>query len=192
MTAIFGGAFDPPHNGHVGLLAAARDALGVDEVVVVVDAAPVHKAVETPPAVRLRLAEAAFPGETVLLGRRARTIDLLRDHPEWDGSIFLLGADEFAAFPTWKEPEAILERVRLGVSTRPGFPREPLLPVLERLERPDRVLFFDLEPLPIASRDLRARLDRGEDVHELVPEPVWWLIEREGLYGRGRGYTEIA
>ena len=82
--------------------------------------------------------------------------------------------------------------MRLGVSTRPGFPRERLLPVLERLERPDRVLFFDLEPLPIASRDLRARLDRGEDVHELVPEPVWWLIEREGLYGRGRGYTETA
>ncbi len=70
-----------------------------------------------------------------------------------------------------RSPRRSSSRVRLGVSTRPGFPRERLLPVLERLERPDRVLFFDLEPLPIASRDLRARLDRGEDVHELVPEP---------------------
>ncbi len=41
-----------------------------------------------------------------------------------------------------------------------------------------------MEPVDIASRDLRARLDRGDDVHELVPEAVWALIELGGLYGR--------
>ena len=61
--------------------------------------------------------------------------------------------------------------------------------MLAELEPPERVAFFDLEPLPIASRELRARLDRGEDVRELVPPAVWELIERDGLYGRA-GYTE--
>ena len=45
--------------------------------------------------------------------------------------------------------------------------------------------------MPIASSELRERLDRGDDVSALVPAAVWALIERDGLYGRG-GYTERA
>jgi len=189
LTGIFGGAFDPPHNGHVALLHRARAALGLDDVVVVVAADPGHKVVETAAATRLELARAAFPEERVLLDDHARTVDLLRDHPEWEGGYFLVGADELASFPSWKEPGEVLRRVRLGVAMRPGFPRETLDPVLARLAQPERVAFFDLEPFPIASSELRARLDRGEDVHELVPAAVWSLIERDGLYGRP-GYTE--
>lgn len=187
MIGLFGGAFDPPHNGHVALLARAREALALDGVVVVVAAEPGHKPVETPAAARLELARAAFPGERVALDRHARTIDMLRDHPEWEGAVFLVGADEFAGFLEWKEPEEVLRLVRLGVATRPGYPSGTLEPVLERLREPQRVLFFDLEPLPIASRELRTRLDRGEDVHGLVPAAVWELIERDGLYGRDPG-----
>ena len=137
---------------------------------------------------RLELARAAFPGERVELDDHPRTIDLLRDHAEWEGGWFLLGADEFADFPGWKEPEEVLRLVRLGVATRPGFPRERLDAVLAELGSPERVAFFEIEPLPIASRELRARLDRGDDVHELVPPAVWALIERDGLYGRA-SYT---
>jgi nicotinate-nucleotide adenylyltransferase len=191
VIGLFGGAFDPPHNGHVALLGQARAALGLDETVVIVAAAPGHKAVETDASVRLRLAEAAFPEETVVLDDHARTIDMLHEHPEWEGAVFLLGADEFAAFPGWKEPEALLELVRLGVATRPGFPQESLDAVLARLDHPDRVAFFDLEPLPIASSELRRRLDEGDDVSALVPAAVWEQIERDGLYGRG-GYTGAA
>ena len=189
MIGLFGGAFDPPHNGHVALLARARAALGLDEAVVVVTASPGHKEVQTAAGTRLALALAAFPGQRVLLDDHARTVDLLRDHPEWEGAVFLVGADEFASFLGWKEPEEVLRLVQLGVATRPGVPRETLEPVLSLLSRPERVLFFDLEPFPIASRELRAQLDRGEDVHELVPAAVWELIERDGLYGRP-GYTE--
>jgi len=188
VIGIFGGTFDPPHLGHVALLATAREQLALDDAVVVVAAAPGHKEVETPAETRLGLAEAAFPGERVVLDDHARTIDLLRDHPEWEGGTFLLGADEFADFLEWKEPAEVLRRVRLGVATRPGFPRPRLDAVLKALDDPAQVVFFELEPLPIASRQLRARLDRGEDVHELVPGPVWELIERKRLYGRG-SYT---
>ena len=100
----------------------------------------------------------------------------------------MLGADEFADLLDWKEPVEVLRLVRLGVATRPGFPRERLDAVLSRLELPDRVTFFDLEPIPIASRGLRARLERGDQVQNLVPAAVWDLIERDGLYGRA-SYT---
>jgi nicotinate-nucleotide adenylyltransferase len=181
VIGLFGGTFDPPHNGHVALLHGARKQLGLGEVVVVVAAAPGHKPVDTPATARLELARAAFPGETVVLDDHPRTVDLLRDHPEWEGATFLLGADEFAGFEGWKEPAEVLRLVSLGVAARPGFPVGPGA-------RAGRVTFFEIEPFPISSSELRARLEGGEDVRALVPGPVWELIERDGLYGRG-GYT---
>jgi len=182
VTALFGGAFDPPHNGHVALLRGAREQLGIGGVLVVVDAYPGHKEIETPAAIRMELARTAFPGEEIVLDGHPRTIDMLRDHPEWEGATFLLGADEYAGFGTWKEPDEVLRLVRVAVGTRPGFD----LPV-----RDDRVTFFEIEPVQVSSTELRERLDRGEDVHELVPPAVWDMIERGGLYGRP-GYTESA
>jgi nicotinate-nucleotide adenylyltransferase len=182
VIGLLGGAFDPPHNGHVSLLRGAHERLGIDDVLVVVATDPGHKQVDTPAPVRLELAHAAFPDEPVVLDDHARTIDMLRDHPEWEGATFLLGADEYRGFPAWKEPDEVLRLVRIAVGTRPGYP----LP-----EADDRVTLFEIEPVPISSTELRERLDRGEDVSDLVPSAVWELIERDGLYGRG-GYTEAS
>jgi nicotinate-nucleotide adenylyltransferase len=187
-TGIFGGAFDPPHNGHVALVHAARETLGLGRVIVLVTADPAHKRVTTPASVRLAMAEAAFPEDDVVLDEHPRTVDALRAHPEWDDPVFLIGADEFGEFLSWKEPNEILRLARLGVAARPGFARDRLEAVLGRLEAPERVLFFELEQ-PAASRALRARLEHGEGPGELVPPAVGAIIEREGLYGRFPGYT---
>jgi nicotinate-nucleotide adenylyltransferase len=187
---LFGGAFDPPHRGHVELAHRAKEELGLGRLLVLVTAAPGHKAVETPAEVRLELARAAFPDDEVVLDGHPRTVDMLRAHPEWQDAIFLIGADEFSDFPTWKDPDEVLARVRLGVATRPGFPRERLQEALAQLERPDRVLFFEIEPTPVASRALRERLENGEDVRDDVPAAVAEIIGAEGLYEASRGYTE--
>jgi nicotinate-nucleotide adenylyltransferase len=187
VIALFGGAFDPPHEGHVALLEAAKEELAFDRSVVIVAAAPGHKEVETPAAVRLELARAAFPGEEVVLDEHERTIDTLRAHPEWADPVLLIGADEFCDFPAWKEPDAVLERARVAVAARPGYARARLEAVLERLQRPERVLFFDLHR-PEASRKVRA----GDELEPAVSPTVAAIIRREGLYGRGAGYTEHA
>jgi len=184
VIGLFGGAFDPPHEGHVALLRGARERLGIDDVLVIVAEHPGHKEVETPAAVRFELARAAFPREVVILDDHPRTIDMLRDHPEWEGATFLLGADEYAGFSLWKEPDEVLRLVRVAVGTRPGFPLPPV---------PDdsRVEFFEIDPVPVSSTELRERLERGEDASGLVPAAVWDLIERAGLYGRD-GYTDAS
>jgi nicotinate-nucleotide adenylyltransferase len=187
VTALFGGAFDPPHAGHVALVRSAKAALGVERVLVLVAANPGHKHVVTPPETRLALARAAFPDDDVVLDEHARTVDLLRGHPEWRDPVFLVGADEFCDFPTWKEPGEVLRLARLAVATRPGYPRERLEAALARLAAPERVSFFDLEPHPVASREARERLERGEDVGDVLPAAVLGMIEREGLYGREAG-----
>ena len=190
-TGLYGGAFDPPHNGHVALVAGALDHFQLDAVVVLVSGAPGHKQPALDADRRVRLAHAAFPGHDVVLDRHARTVDMLREG-RWADPFFLIGADEFANFLSWKEPEAVLELARVGVATRPGYPRERVDAVLARVSRPDRVELFEIEPLPISSTDVRARIARGEPIEDVVPAAVAELIAAEGLYGQvagSPGYT---
>ena len=109
------------------------------------------------------------------------TVDAVRGGRFGD-AVFLVGADEFASFLSWKDPNGVLEEVRLGVATRPGFPPEALSPVLQALEQPDRVAFFDIPELPISGTEIRAHAARGEPVDELVPPAVAAEIDRLGLY----------
>ena len=175
--ALFGGAFDPPHRGHVELARRAKTELGLGRLVVLVAADPGHKDVDTPAGVRLELARAAFPDDEVLLDEHPRTIDTLRAHPEWTDPVFLIGADQFSDFLSWTEPDEVLERTRIAVATRPGFPRERLEGVLSALRQPERVLFFEIEPTPVSSSGLRRRF-----VAEDVPSAVGDIIRRRHLY----------
>jgi nicotinate-nucleotide adenylyltransferase len=180
-VGLFGGAFDPPHLGHVAVARAAREELGIPRLVVLVAERPGHKAVHEPAETRLELARAAFPDDEVRLDPHARTIDLLRAE-RFDDPVFVIGADQFADFLSWQEPNAVLDLTRLAVATRPGFPLERLESVLGELEHPDRVVFFDIEPNPAASRDVRALAAAGEPLDGLVPPEVARLIQERGLY----------
>jgi nicotinate-nucleotide adenylyltransferase len=179
-VTLYGGAFDPPHLGHVEVAAAAKERFGLP-LVVLVSERPGHKDVHLPAEERLSLARAAFPGDEVRLDPYPRTVELLRAE-RFDDPFFVVGADQFCDFLDWKEPGAVLELARLAVATRPGFPRERLQTVLDRLAKPERVLFFDIEPNPAASRDLRALAAAGEPLDGLVPEAVARLIADRRLY----------
>jgi nicotinate-nucleotide adenylyltransferase len=183
VTALLGGAFDPPHNGHLALARAVEERFG-EKPVVLVAARPGHKDVRLDADTRLRLAEAAFPDYEVELDPYERTVDML-DAGRWNDPLFLIGADEFSDFLRWKEPEGVIARARVGVATRPGYPRELLDDVLGQLSHPERVELFEIEPVPVSSRDIRARVARGEPIDELVPPAVAELIESLGLYRSG-------
>jgi nicotinate-nucleotide adenylyltransferase len=184
-TGLYGGAFDPPHLGHVEVVRAAKARFGLARLVVLVTAAPGHKGVEAPTEARLELARAAFPDDDVRLDPHPWTIELLRAE-SFDDPLFVIGADQFCEFPTWKEPEEVLARTRLAVATRPGFPPERLDAVLGRLAQPERVVFFDIEPNPAASRDIRGLAAAGEPLDGLVPPAVAGLIAALGLYSSPR------
>jgi nicotinate-nucleotide adenylyltransferase len=184
VTTLLGGTFNPPHNGHVALARTAEEQFG-DEVVVLVAARPGHKEVRLDAETRFELARAAFPGHQVELDPHGRTVDLLGTG-RWRDPLFVIGADEFSDFLTWKDPEGVITRARLAVATRPGYPRERLQAVLDRLSQPERVQFFEIEPLPISSEEIRDRVARGESIERLVPPAVAELIETRGLYRNGR------
>jgi nicotinate-nucleotide adenylyltransferase len=161
--------FDPPHVGHVRLVEGAKRHFGAGRALVLVAVDPGHRQVVASAADRLALAQAAFPGDDVELDEHPRTIDMLRAR-QLDDPVLVVGADEYLAFSTWKEPDAVLELARLAVAVRPGF------------ELPEGVTSLDIEPTPVGSTEVRRRVAAREAIGELVPPAVAAEIERLGLY----------
>lgn len=181
MIGILGGTFDPPHNGHLALAEGARAALGLDELVFLLTARPGHRDCAEHADTREELARAAFgdvPRSRLERDEHPYTVDAVRGGRFGD-AVFVVGADQGAAFPTWKEPDEILRWVRLGVGSRSGY--EP--PELEQYG--DRVLAFRFASPPISSSEIRARIAKGEPIDDLVPANVAKLIAERGLYRSG-------
>jgi nicotinate-nucleotide adenylyltransferase len=175
VIGILGGTFDPPHNGHVALAKAARSQLPIDRLLVLVAERPGHREVVADAEIRLKLARAAFPDAEVDLDPHRFTVDAVRDGRFGD-AVFIVGADQAAAFDHWKEPEEVLRHVKLGVGTRSGYPE----PQLDRFG--DRVVSFPLASPSISSSEVRARVARGEPIDDLVPPAVAKTIEELALY----------
>lgn len=190
-VGLLGGAFDPPHHGHVAFADAAIEHFELERLVVLPTGSPPHKRSETDAWTRFRLAGAAFKARPNV---QLNAHELAREGPSytvetvawaetiWPDPIFLIGADEFADFLAWKEPDRVLEHARLGVATRPGYPRERLEPVLAALEGADRVELFTIPEVPISSSEIRERVRRGEPIDDLVPPAVAQAIAAAGLY----------
>jgi nicotinate-nucleotide adenylyltransferase len=182
VTGLLGGAFDPPHNGHVALARAAIDRFDLDRLVVLPTGDPPHKEVGTPAEIRYRLAEAAFSAiPKVELSRYeldrpgpSYTVDTVRWASERYGDVlFFVGADHWARFDRWHEPDGVLRHARLAVVARPGVD----VPAAR-----DRVVIFEMAPVDVSSTEVRARVARGEPIDDLVPPRVAALIHDLGLY----------
>jgi nicotinate-nucleotide adenylyltransferase len=184
-VGLVGGAFDPPHNGHLALARSALDHFDLARLIVLVAAAPGHKPVETDVEDRLRLTRLAFadlPASEIRRDDHPYTIDLMREGPFPRDALFLMGADQFADFLSWREPNRVLDHVRLAVATRPGYRRARLEEVLSALDKPERVELFEIPVVPVSSSEIRSRVGRGESIEGLVPDAVARAIEEAGLY----------
>jgi len=188
-SAIFGGTFDPIHNGHLAVARKAADEFRLDRVLVVPAAHPPHKAGVTHVAYehRVRMAELACEGEPHLEVSRLEegtvrsysidTIERVRAAmAASDELFFIIGADAFAEIRTWLRWRDVARSVRFIVVNRPGHHyADPPGVLLERLESVD---------LPISSSDIRRALAAGALPAE-VPRRVLEYILANHLYGAG-------
>ena len=190
---LLGGTFDPIHIAHLWMAEHARDALSLDRVLLIPAERPPHKPDSPIPPfeVRYRMVELGIGESPGLVVSRIEegvepsfTVETLervaRLHP--GAELWLvIGGDSLRDLPTWREPEEIVRRARLAVLPRPvegGAAFEELPPVPAGA----RVDWLDGPRLDLSSTALRRRVQRGESIRFLVPEPVRAYIEASGLY----------
>jgi nicotinate-nucleotide adenylyltransferase len=197
---ILGGTFDPPHIGHLWLATMAADAIGLDRVLFMPAAQPPHKGgrLITRTSDRVLMTRLAIAGDdafemTLIETQRpgpSYTIDsvdeLMRTYgPETDLHL-LMAADSLNTIDTWREPDALLERIEWVVGPRPGSPL-PDRPALEDRfgANAARIHFLEGPSLDLSSTDIRRRVAAGHAIRYLVPRGVEELIRERGLYRRG-------
>jgi len=189
-----------PHMGHLKLAELSLEALGLDEVRFIPNAAPPHKADNSPQgAVRLRLLEAALAATGLPfrvsalevdrggLSYTVDTLETLAAQEPGQAWIFLMGSDQLPGFPSWKRAERILELASLAVAPRPGHDVTHLPALLEARVKPSwsgapgELIWLPGTELPLASRELREDLARGKTPDGLPPQVIAAIL-RENQY----------
>ena len=189
-TGILGGSFDPPHVGHLAMARAARETLGLDEVLLMPALRPPHKNSAALSGWEHRLAMAELAAREVdgveassherdTLGE-SFTVELLRRYRDAhdDDLYFILGADSLRDLPGWREPEVILSLATLVVFPRAGI--EPRLDV----EGDASIVVFESPVIDVSSSEIRNKRRSGESIQSLVPADVLDYIEKHSLYIR--------
>jgi len=181
---LYGGSFDPIHNGHLEPVVHAVEQLGLDRVLYLPTANPPHKPdrVFAPALQRFAMVELALLDDerlqvsdfelTVGPSFTIDTIEHFRGRMPEAELHLLIGADSLAEIESWRRPGDILAAAHVAVLQRPDWDREAVLGKLspgtrERLTG-DRLTWIDNPPLAISASEIRRRLGAGEDV------PVHW------------------
>lgn len=190
---LFGGTFDPVHIGHLVAATWAREALGLDRLLMVVANVPWQKAgtrAVTPAEDRFSMVQAAVAGVPGLEACRTEldrggpsyTIDTVRELMASTPSArpyVIVGADVAAELGSWREADELRPAVTLVVVDRGGvgLGEDPPGWQVQRLRIP---------ALDISSSQLRRRLAEGRPVDFLIPEPAIRCIRQLNLYADSR------
>ena len=179
---LYGGSFDPIHNGHLILARDAMERLGLNRVIFLPARISPHK-VNRPPAsaeARCEMLAAAVQGEPFFemdaceIEREGPsftidTVHLYRERFPEARIYYFIGDDNLPELESWKEIAQLRQLVQFVVLSRVGMPFLSEFPMITRR-------------IEISSTELRNRIARGQSVQYMVPNPVCEVIDRLGLY----------
>lgn len=205
---LFGGTFDPIHNGHLRLAETAEQECGLQRIIFLPAAYPPHKSPEqlTPYQHRVEMLKLALQGRERYdcslveadLPVPTYTVDTLKVLrillPQDAEVLFLIGLDAFLEIHTWKGYDELLRTVSFVVSEREcnlSEDKDQLARRLNYRRKDDRwisnegkreVYFLRQPPLAISSSAIREALRAGAPILDMVPIPVFEYIMHHGLY----------
>ena len=199
---VLGGAFNPPHVGHLCLAQEACARLDLDRVLLIPVGEAAHRSLESDPGPeqRLRMVELATAADERLEASRIEidragtsytldTLEALRDHAPADELTLILGADQALRLPTWHRPADVLALARLAVAERGETGRSDVAVALVDIEGGGEVECFEMPRIDISSTLIRARVRDGLPLRYLVPDRVAQHIASERLYADRSGVT---
>ena len=194
---IYGGTFSPPHNGHIAAAKAFMEQMWLDFLYVIPTATPPHKEMEIPvdAAHRLEMCRLAFADvEGVYVsdmemrrGGRSYTVDTLRELTGPDRRLFLLcGTDMMLTLDEWREPEEIFKLsypVYIRREKDAILDQKIVQKIADYNEKYGKVVRrIVTDPIELSSSSVRERLERREDVSQLIPASVEKYIRDNHLY----------
>jgi nicotinate-nucleotide adenylyltransferase len=190
---LFGGAFNPPHVGHLVCAQEAHAQLELDVVVwVPVGQAPHREIPQDPgPEVRFQMCDYAtaaderFGLSRIEIDREGRsytadTLRELRSRSAEDELVLILGGDQAAALPNWHEPGEVMSLATIAVAERADVDRAR---VEEVIGGQADLRFFDMPRIDVSSTMVRERAASGQPIRYLVPDKVANFIGAQSLYG---------
>ena len=185
---LFGGSFDPVHLGHLLVAQAAVEELGLTRLFFILAAQSPFKPENepAPAAARLQLLRLALAGKAncevdeqeIQRGGTSYTIDTLRDNARrFPGAelYYLIGADNVAKLPLWREANELARLAEFVVIPRPGDVAQPF-------PAPFRGRTLTGFPFGVSSSQIRARVKAGLPIDQLVPPAVAEAIRNQRLY----------
>jgi nicotinate-nucleotide adenylyltransferase len=193
---IFGGTFDPVHQGHMIVAEQVMTELNLAHVVFVPGGIPPHKeasSVRAKAEDRLAMVEAAVVGNErftvdrveIDAGRAmhsVETVGILKERSPEEDWYFITGADEVSNLLAWREPDRLLEQVVMVAATRPGYDLSTLDHLEAALRNFDRIFPVECTRVDISATGIRRRMLQGKSIRYLVPEGAREIIERRRLY----------
>lgn len=202
---ILGGAFNPPHIGHLVCAQEALVQLELDRVVFVPVGEAPHRALEDDPGAeaRLEMVELAIDGDERFSTSRIEieregpsytvdTLEQLRAEAPDDELFLILGGDQAAALAGWHEPEQVLERATVAVLERLSWGRNAIGIKIGRLRGAEAVRYLDMPLMQVSSSMIRRRVRKALPIRYLVPDRVASYIEENDLYGAGSAKETVA
>lgn len=185
---IFGGSFNPIHNGHLIVAEEIREKLRLDKVLFLLSFNPPHKRKVAPYEDRKKMLLLAIAGNPYFLlserekerGGKSWTVDTLKDlrrvYPQ-DKLFLIIGSDQFKQLANWKSPEELFKWADVWVMPRPGTGIDRKL-----LHRFPRVRILSISQIDIRARRIREKIRKGLSVRYLLPNEVYQYILKRRLY----------
>lgn len=194
---IFGGAFNPIHNGHLALARNYQQDLNLDKVLFIPTAVPPHKTSQYLALAEDRLCMTrlavedcpTFQVSDIEFNRQGKsyTYDTLCEikniYP--DSQLYLIiGADQFLTFHYWYKYKEILEMVTVCTSARESEEEKQMLSSYAESisEMKDKYFISNQPVLKLSSSEIRDKIKNGQDISALVPKKVCDYILEKGLY----------
>jgi nicotinate-nucleotide adenylyltransferase len=204
-VGILGGAFNPPHIGHLVCAQESLVQLELDKVVFIPVGEAPHRDLESDPGAeeRLEMVELAiadderFESSRMEIDREgpsytADTLRALREASPKDELFLILGGDQAAALASWHEPEQVLELATVAVVERLSWSRQAIGIKIGRLAGMRAIRYLEMPIIQISSSAIRRRAGAGQPIRYLVPDKVAAYIEANGFYGASASVSEKA
>ncbi|MDY4607700.1 MAG: nicotinate (nicotinamide) nucleotide adenylyltransferase [Eubacterium sp.] len=192
---LYGGAFNPVHNGHLALAEHFKNALELERLIFIPTHVPPHKSVDglVSGEHRINMLSLALSGldycsvSDIEFRREGKSYtydtvcELKKIYPD-DEFFLIVGADQYFDFQKWYRADELLRQVTVCSAARENNQYRQMLEYKSKHDNMQNTVVCNFDVTEISSSKIRNMISTGQSVTEFVPDSVLWYIKENNLY----------